>query len=125
MTNVVVTEHAAAAVGPYSQGIVSNGMLFTSGQLPLDPATGKLVEGDIRDRARRCLDSVAAIATAAGTSIDKAVKVTVFLTDIGDFKQVNEVYATVFREPYPARSAIQVAALPLGADIEIEAVVAL
>ena len=124
MMNVVATEHAPTAVGPYSQGIVLNGMLFTSGQLPLDPATGKLVEGDIRDRARRCLDNIAAIAVAAGTSLDKSVKVTIFLTDIHDFKQVNEVYATIFREPYPARSVIQVAALPLNADIEIEAVIA-
>lgn len=77
MTNAVTTEKAAAAVGPYSQGVVSNGLLFTSGQLPLDPASGKLVEGDIRDRARLCLDSLAAIAVAAGTSLDKAVKVTV------------------------------------------------
>lgn len=125
MMNVVATEHAPAAVGPYSQGILLNGMLFTSGQLPLDPANGKLVEGDIRDRARRCLDNIAAIATAAGTSLNKAVKVTIFLTEIRDFKQVNEIYAATFREPYPARSAIQVAALPLGADIEIEAVIAL
>lgn len=123
--NIVTTEHAPAAVGPYSQGVVTNGMLFTSGQLPLDPATGKPVEGAIGDRARRCLDNIAAIAAAAGTSLDKAVKVTVFLTDIGDFGQVNEVYAATFRAPYPARSAIQVAALPLGADIEIEAVIAL
>ena len=122
--NVVATNKAPAAIGPYSQGIVINGLLFTSGQIPLDPATGKLVEGSIGDRARRCLDNLAAIAQAAGTSLDKAVKVTVFLTDIGDFKQVNEVYGSVFKEPYPARSAIQVAALPMGADVEIEAVLA-
>ena len=88
MMNVVATEHAPAAVGPYSQG------------------------------------NIAAIAVAADTSLDKSVKVTIFLTDIHDFKQVNEIYATIFREPYPARSAIQVAALPLSADIEIEAVIA-
>lgn len=122
--NVVATNKAPAAIGPYSQGIVINGLLFTSGQIPLDPTTGKLVEGGIADRARRCLDNLAAIAQAAGTSLDKAVKVTVFLTDIGDFRQVNEVYGSVFKEPYPARSAIQVAALPMGADIEIEAVLA-
>ncbi|MFO1072525.1 MAG: RidA family protein [Geminicoccaceae bacterium] len=122
--NVVATKQAPAAIGPYSQGIIINGLLFTSGQIPLDPATGKLVEGSIGDRARRCLDNLAAIAQAAGTSLDKAVKVTVFLTDIGDFKQVNEVYGSVFKEPYPARSAIQVAALPMGADVEIEAVLA-
>jgi 2-iminobutanoate/2-iminopropanoate deaminase len=102
-----------------------NGLLFTSDQLPLDPATGRLVEGSIAERTQRCLDNLTAIAAVAGTSLDKAVKLTVFLTDIGAFKQVNEVYAAAFRQPFPARTAIQVAALPLGADIEIEAVLAL
>ena len=115
----------AKPVAAYVPAVRTGSYVFTSGQLPLDPTTGKLVEGDIRDRARRCLDNIAAIAVAAGTSLDKSVKVTIFLTDINDFKQVNEIYATIFREPYPARSAIQVAALPLSADIEIEAVIAI
>ena len=121
----ITTDRASAAVGPYSQAIMLNGLLFTSGQLPLDPATGRLIEGSIAEHTQRCLDNLTAIATAAGTSLDKAVKLTVFLTDIGAFKQVNEVYAPAFRQPFPARTAIQVAALPLGADIEIEAVLAL
>ena len=123
--NAITTDHAPSAVGPYSQAIVLNGLLFTSGQLPLDPVTGRLVEGSIAERTQRCLDNLAAIAAAAGTSLDKAVKLTVFLTDIDVFRQVNEVYATAFGQPFPARAAIQVAALPLGADIEIEAVLAL
>jgi 2-iminobutanoate/2-iminopropanoate deaminase len=116
------TDQAPAAVGPYSQAVVSGGFLFTSGQIPLDPATGKLVEGTIADQAHRVFKNLIAIAEAAGTNLDNAVKVTVFLADIGNFQAVNEVYAQYFNEPYPARSAFQVAALPLGADVEVEAV---
>ena len=121
----ISTEKAPGAIGPYSQGIVSGGFLFTSGQLPIDPATGKIPEGPIEERAHIVFKNLAAIAEAAGTSLDKAVKTTVFLADMGDFQAVNGVYAEYFKEPFPARSAIQVAALPLGADVEVEAVFAL
>jgi 2-iminobutanoate/2-iminopropanoate deaminase len=121
----VVTAGAPSAVGPYSQGIKANGFVFTAGQLGLDPATGKLVEGDVTDQARRALLNLKAILDTAGSGMDKVVKVTVFLKDIGDFKRVNEVYAQFFPAPFPARSAFQVAALPLGGLVEIEAVGAL
>lgn len=121
----VSTDKAPAAVGPYSQAAISNGLLFTSGQLPIDPAKGAMIEGSIGDKAAQCLTNIANVARAAGTGLENAVKVTVFLTDMNDFAAVNEVYKTFFAEPYPARSAIQVAALPLGGEIEIEAVLAI
>ncbi|MEM6284519.1 MAG: RidA family protein [Chloroflexota bacterium] len=123
--SVIATEHAPAAVGPYSQGVTANGFIFTAGQVPLDPATGKLVEGDIQVQARQSLTNVQAILEAAGTSMANVVKATVFLADIGDFAAVNEVYAEFFEEPYPARSALEVANLPLGAQVEIEVVATL
>lgn len=116
------TDKAPAAIGPYSQGIACGSLLFTSGQLPLDGATGKLVEGSIEEQAHAALRNLKAIAEEAGTSLDKALKTTVFLSDIANFQAVNGVYAEYFKEPFPARSAFQVAALPLGAGVEIEAV---
>ena len=116
------TDHAPAAIGPYSQGVVSGNLLFTSGQLPIDPATGNIPEGSIEDKAHIVFKNLEAIAAAAGTTLDNAVKTTVFLADIANFQAVNQVYAQYFKEPYPARSAFQVAALPLGADVEVEAV---
>ena len=118
----IKTDRAPAAIGPYSQGVVSGGLLFTSGQLPIDPASGTLVEGAIEDKAHMVFKNLEAIAKAAGTTLDNAVKTTVFLADIANFQAVNQVYAQYFKEPYPARSAFQVAALPLGADVEVEAV---
>jgi 2-iminobutanoate/2-iminopropanoate deaminase len=118
----IKTEQAPAAIGPYSQAIATETLLFTSGQLPIDPATGKLSAGPIEEQAHIVFGNLQAIAEAGGTNLDKAVKVTVFLADINNFQAVNAVYAEYFKEPYPARSAIQVAALPLGADLEIEAV---
>ena len=111
-----------APVGPYSQGVRSGDFVYTSGQIPLDPATGELVSGDIRREAGQVLDNVARVLEAAGTSLSKAVKVTVFLTDMGDFGDVNEVYARYFSEPFPARSCVQVAALPMGVRVEIEVI---
>lgn len=119
---VIATTKAPAAVGPYSQAIKANGFVFTAGQLGLDPATGKLVEGDVTDQARQALKNLQAILEAAGSSLEQVVKVTVFLKDINDFKRVNEVYAEFFQANPPARSAVQVAALPLGGLVEIEAV---
>ena len=120
--DAVFTDQAPKAVGPYSQALRVGSLLFTSGQLPIDPETGKMVQGTIQDMARLCLQNLAAVAEAGGSSLNRAVKVTVFLTDMGDFAAVNEVYAHHFSEPFPARSAVQVAALPLGGRIEIEAV---
>lgn len=118
----ISTDKAPAAIGPYSQGMVTGNLLFTSGQLPIDPSTGKLSEGTIEEQAQLALGNLKAIAEAGGSSLENAVKVTVFLLDIGNFQAVNAVYAEYFTEPFPARSAFQVAALPLGAALEIEAI---
>jgi len=103
----------------------SNGLLFCSGQTPLDPATGKLVEGSIGDQTRRCLENLQLVCAAAGASLADAVRMGIYVTDMGVFAQVNEAYATFFSSDPPARSTIGVASLPLGADVEIDAVVAL
>ncbi|MCK5100830.1 MAG: RidA family protein [Desulfobacteraceae bacterium] len=119
---IILADKAPATIGPYSQGVVSNGFLFTSGQLPIDPETGKIPECSIEEKAHIVFRNLSAIAEEAGTSLKDAVKTTVFLTDINDFQAVNSVYAMYFKEPFPARSAFQVAALPLGAQIEVESV---
>ena len=116
---------APAAIGPYSQAVRAGNLVFLSGQIPLDPATGELVDGDFEARARRVFGNMQAVAEAAGGSLDAAVKVTIFLTDLGRFAAVNKVMAEFFNEPYPARAAVGVAALPKGADVEAEAVLAL
>ncbi len=119
---VVFTEKAPAAIGPYSQAIVAGGFLFTSGQIPIDPATGSLVEGGIQAQAHQVFRNLAAVLQEAGTSFDRVVKTTVFLADMGDFAAVNEVYAQYFSGAFPARSAVQVARLPKDVGIEIELV---
>ncbi len=119
----VSTDQAPAAIGPYSQAIVTGDLLFTSGQLPLDPRTGQLLAGSIEEQAHMVFKNLASIAMAAGTTLKKTIKTTVFLADIKDFKAVNSVYSEYFSQPYPARSAFQVAALPLGANLEVEAVI--
>jgi 2-iminobutanoate/2-iminopropanoate deaminase len=119
---VVRTERAPAAVGPYSQAIHTGGLIFTAGQVPLDPENGQLVTGSIEVQTHRVLKNLSAILEAAGSSLDRAVKLTVFMTDLGGFSAMNEVYASYFPTEPPARSAVQVAALPLGADIEMECV---
>lgn len=119
------TEQAPAALGPYSQAVAATNLLFISGQLPIDPATGKMVEGDITARTHRVVANLKAIAEAAGASLDNVVKTTIFLTDLGDFQAVNAAYATYFTTAPPARSTVQVAALPLGSNIEIEAILSL
>jgi 2-iminobutanoate/2-iminopropanoate deaminase len=119
----IATPQAPAAIGPYSQGIVAENLLFISGQLPLDPETGKFVEGGIEEHTHQCLKNIKAIAEAAGSSLKRAVKVTIFLTRMEDFACVNQVYAQYFSDNLPARSAFQVVALPKNADIEIEAIV--
>lgn len=118
---VISTKNAPAAIGPYSQGIKAGNLVFTSGQLPINPVTGELIT-EIKAAAKQSLENVKAILEAAGTSMDNAVKVTVFLKDMNDFAAVNEVYAEYFTENAPARSAVQVAKLPKDGVIEIEAV---
>lgn len=121
----VATPAAPAAVGPYSQGMTAGGLVFVSGQIPLDPATGELVGDTFEARVRRVLDNVEAVLRAAGSDRSRVVKVTVFLTDMGLFARLNAVYAEFFGEHRPARAAVQVAALPRGVDVEIEAVAVL
>jgi 2-iminobutanoate/2-iminopropanoate deaminase len=122
----VSTDSAPAAIGPYSQGMRVGDLLFCSGQIPLEPSTGELVKDDIEGQARRCLENLAAVAEAAGTSLSNAIRCTVYLTDMNDFARVNEVYAEFFDgDDPPARVAVGVAALPKGADVEIDAIVAL
>jgi 2-iminobutanoate/2-iminopropanoate deaminase len=118
--SAIRTDKAPMPIGPYSQAVQCGNLVFTSGQIPVDPATGNLVTGDIVKETEQVFANVAAVLAAAGTDLGRAVKVTVFLTDIGQFGKVNEVYARHFREPYPARSTVQVAALPKGVAIEIE-----
>lgn len=119
---VIRTDSAPGAVGPYSQAIVANGFIYTAGQVPLIPGTKTLREGGIREQTAQSLDNVKAILEAAGTSLDKVVKTTVFMVNLGDFAAMNEVYATYFTANPPARSTVQVSALPVGAQVEIEVV---
>jgi 2-iminobutanoate/2-iminopropanoate deaminase len=120
----ISTDAAPAALGPYSQAIRAGDLVFTAGQLGLDPATGEFVSHDVGAQAHRALQNVAGILEAAGSGLDRLVKVTVFLADIGDWPAVNEVYGRLVPEPFPARSAFAVKALPLGARVEIEGVAA-
>ena len=118
----VQTDAEPAAIGPYSQGIADGALLFTSGQLPIDPVTGELRNSDIAAAARQVLSNLRAVLVAGGADLSTVLKTTVFLSDIGNFQAFNAVYAEFFREPFPARSCVQVAALPKGALVEIEAV---
>lgn len=121
----VHTDKAPAAIGPYSQAVIANGFLFTAGQIPLDPATGQIVGGDVVAQADRVLANLTAVLTAAGTSWKQVVKTTVFLHDMNDFPLVNEAYARALGDSRPARSTVQVAALPRGVLVEIDAIAAL
>ena len=121
----ITADGAPAAVGPYSHAVRSGGFLFLSGQTPLDPATGKLVEGGVGDQTRRCLQNLEVVCAAAGASLSDAVRCGIYVTDMTTFGEVNEAYATFFSDAPPARSTIGVAALPLGAEVEIDAVIAL
>jgi 2-iminobutanoate/2-iminopropanoate deaminase len=119
----VQTPEAPAAIGPYSQAVRHGDLLFCSGQIPLDPSTGELVKQDVMGQTRRCLENLEAVCLAAGARLGDAVRCTVYLTDIADFARVNEVYGEFFGDEPPARVAVGVAALPRGADVEIDAIV--
>jgi len=118
----VETANAPAAIGPYSQAIIANGFVYTAGQIPLDPASGQLVEGDIAEQTRRVMQSLQAILEAAGASLQTVVKTTVFLQDMNDFAAMNGVYAEYFGDHKPARSTVQAARLPRDVKVEIEAI---
>lgn len=120
--NIIATKKAPGAIGPYSQGIKANGFVFASGQIGLDPTAGELVKGGIVEQSRQVLLNVKNVLEAAGSGLDKAVKTTVFLKDINDFAAMNAVYSEFFKTDCPARSAVQVAALPKGALVEIEVI---
>lgn len=123
--SIVHTEQAPAAIGPYSQAVKVGNTVWISGQIPLDPATMEIVEGGIDTQARRVFQNLAAIAEAAAGTLDHAVKINISLTDLADFGVVNGIMSEFFKEPYPARACVQVAALPKGVAIEVEAVLAL
>ena len=122
MKQIIATERAPQAIGPYSQAIVANGFVFASGQIPIDPATGQFVEGGIVEQTEQVLRNVSNLLEAAGTSLARVVKTTVFLADMNDFAAMNETYARFFGENPPARSTVQAARLPRDAKVEIEVV---
>ena len=116
---------APAAIGPYSHAVRAGELLFCSGQIPLDPATGEIVDGGAAEQARRCMENLSAVCSAAGATLERAVRMTIYMTDLGAFAEVNEVYGSFFGEEPPARVTVGVAALPRGAQVEIDAIVAL
>ena len=122
---VITTQSAPQAIGPYSQGIKAGNTVWISGQIPLDPASMTMVEGDISAEAEQVFSNLSAVAGAAGGTLDNAVKINISLTDLGDFDAVNAVMSRHFEKPYPARACVQVAALPKGARIEVEAILSL
>ena len=122
MKTVISTTNAPAAIGPYSQAIRIGNLVFTSGQIPIDPATGSFVEGGIKEQTRQSLLNVKAVLNEAGTTMDHVIKTTVFMADMNDFAEMNSVYAEFFNAPYPARSAVAVKTLPQGGVVEIEVI---
>ena len=122
MKTIVKTDKAPAAIGPYSQAVVVNDVVYTSGMIPIIPETGELNTGDIKEQTRQAISNLAALLEASGSDISSVVKTTVFISDMNDFADVNEVYATFFTDNYPARSCVQVARLPKDVKIEIEAI---
>jgi 2-iminobutanoate/2-iminopropanoate deaminase len=119
---IIKTETAPAAIGPYSQAVIANGFVYAAGQVPVDPRTGQLVPGDIRIQTKRVMENIRAVLEAAGSSLDRVVKATVFLCDMNDFGIMNEIYGSYFQENPPARTTVQVAKLPREAAVEIEVV---
>jgi 2-iminobutanoate/2-iminopropanoate deaminase len=122
MKQIVATENAPQAIGPYSQAVISNGFAFLSGQIPLDPATGQIVEGDIAAQTARVLDNLSAVLEACGSSLDAVVKTTVYLKDMAEFARMNDVYAHYFRENPPARATVEAARLPRDVRVEIDCI---
>jgi len=122
MKKIISTSEAPGAIGPYSQAVRSGSFVFCSGQIPLDPKSGQIVPGDIAIQTRRVLDNIAGILRAEALTFDQVVKTTIFLTNLGDFQTVNEIYGSYFKQDPPARSTVQVAALPKGANVEIEVI---
>jgi 2-iminobutanoate/2-iminopropanoate deaminase len=120
--DIITTDHAPSAIGPYSQAVKTQDLVFVSGQLPIDPQSGHLVTGDIRDQTRQAMQNLEAILAAAGSSLDRIVKTTLFIADMDQFATINDVYAEFFRGQPPARACVQVARLPRDAGIEVEAV---
>ena len=120
---IISTKNAPQAIGPYSQAVKTGNLIFISGQIPLDPKTGDVVEGSIEDQANQVLENIKSICEAAGHGLEDIVKITIFLTDLGNFAVVNEAMKKYFSEPYPARATIEVSGLPLGVNVEIEAIV--
>ena len=123
MKEVISTEKGPKAIGPYSQAIKANGIVYTAGQIPFDPSTGQLIQGDVAQQAARVLENLKAIVEAAGSSLEKAVKATVYLKDMNDFTAMNEVYARYFTQNPPARSTVEVSRLPRDVRVEIDLVV--
>ena len=123
--HAIDTEDAPAAIGPYSQAMVVGNLLFVSGQLPIDPFTGDFCATDVVGQMRQCLANITAIAEAAGTDISRTVKTTILLTDLSEFADINEEYGKAFQAPFPARACYEVSALPKGALVEVEAVIAI
>ena len=121
----VETDGAPAPIGPYSQAVVADGVLYCSGQVPLDPATGELVDGGVAEQAQRCLENLDAVCRTAGTQLSEAARIGIYLTDMAQFAELNDVYASFFSEPFPVRTTIGVAALPKGALVEMDATVPL
>ncbi|MBQ9872480.1 MAG: RidA family protein [Eubacterium sp.] len=122
MKQIIATDKAPAAIGPYSQAVKTGNLIFTSGMIPIDPATNTLVEGGIEVQATRAIENLKALLEASGSGLDKVVKTVVFIKDMNDFAKVNEIYATFFTDAYPARSCVEVARLPKDVLIEIEAI---
>ena len=122
MKKIISTSEAPAAVGPYSQAVRVRSTIYCAGQIPLDPKSGQIVPGDIGTQTRRVLDNIAAVLRSEGVSLENVAKTTIFLTDLSDFQTVNEIYGSYFKNQPPARSTVQVSALPKGANVEIEAI---
>jgi 2-iminobutanoate/2-iminopropanoate deaminase len=122
MKKVINTNNAPAPIGPYSQAVAANGFLFVSGQIPSNPATGEIISGDIKSETKQVMENINAILTEAGLSFSNVVKTSIFLTDMGNFAQVNEVYGTYFTAQFPARETVQVAALPKNVNVEISVI---
>jgi len=123
--NIIHTEQAPAAIGPYSQAVIAGDTVYLSGQIPLDANSGKLIDGDFTARVQKVLNNISAVCAAAGGNINDIVKLNVYLTDLGEFETANTIMAEFFTTPYPARAAVQVAALPKGTDVEMDAVMVL